>query len=74
MRRTGIYAAAIIGALASGRVLVDETTKPKMKTRPQRTTESDLAELAKAQRKRERKAAKRAAELHREKTREVRNG
>ena len=34
-----------------------------------RRAEKDAAALTKAQRKRERKAAKRAAELHREKTR-----
>jgi hypothetical protein len=69
VKRTGLYAAAIIGALASGHALVYGPAKRTAAPRAKSTTESDLVALAKAQRKRERKAAKRAAEQHREKMR-----
>lgn len=74
MKRTGLYAAAIIGALASGHALVYGPAKRTTAPKPRGLSVNDWAALAKAQRKRERKAAKRAAELHREKTHEVRNG
>lgn len=69
MKRTGIYAAAIIGALASGHALVYGPAKRTTAPKPKRLSVNDWAALMTAQRKRERKAAKRAAELRQEKTR-----
>lgn len=69
MKRKRLFSAAIIGALASGHSLLYGPAKRTAAPRAKSTTESDLVALAKAQRKRERKAAKRAAEQHREKMR-----
>ena len=66
MKRTGLYAAAIIGAIASVHALVYGPAKRAAAPKPLRCAEKDAAALAEAQRKRERKAAKRAAELRRE--------
>lgn len=63
MKRTGLYAAAIIGALASGHALVYGPAKRTTAPKPKDPSVNDRAALAEAQRKRERKAAKRAAAL-----------
>lgn len=67
MKRTGLYAAAIIGSIASGHALVYGPAKRTTIPKPKPPSVNDWAALTTAQRKRERKAAKRAAEHHREK-------